>query len=74
MEDDPVDLTHLIRSMQRAEGQVDCFGTAEGHCDHIDCVWRKYCLKDSLEASGEDGIQDQKNANSYKKSGVEESD
>ncbi len=74
MEGDPVDLTHLIRSMQRAEGQADCFGTAEGHCDHIDCVWRKYCLKDSFEPSVEDGSQNQISANSYKKSGVEESD
>ena len=45
MKDDGVDLTHLIRSMQRAEGQSDCFGTAEGHCDRIDCAWRKYCLE-----------------------------
>jgi len=74
MEDDPVDLTHLIRSMQRAEGQSDCFGTAEWDCDHIDCAWRKYCLEDSFEPSIEEGIQGQISANSYKKGGVEESD
>jgi hypothetical protein len=74
MEDDRVDLTHLIRSIQRAEGQSDCFGTAELDCDHIDCAWRKYCLEDSFKPSVEDGSQNQISANSYKKSGVEESD
>jgi hypothetical protein len=74
MEDDPVDLTHLIRSIQRTEGQSDCFGTAEWHCNHIDCAWRKYCLKDSREHSVEDGSQNQVSADSYQKSGVEESE
>ena len=74
MEDDPVDLTHLIRSIQRTEGQSDCFGTAEWPCDHIDCAWRKYCLKDSREPSVENGSQNQVSADSYKKSGVEESE
>ena len=74
MEDDPVDLTHLIRSMQRAEGQADCFGTAEWHCDHIDCAWRKYCLKDTLEPSIEDSSQDQISADFCNKGGEEESD
>ena len=74
MEDDPVDLTHLIRSMQRIEGHSDCFGTVQGHCDHIDCAWRKYCQNDSLEPSVEDGSQSQVSADSYKKSEVEESD
>ncbi len=72
MEDDPVDLTHLIKSMQRAEGQSDCFGTAKWHCDRADCAWRKYCLEDSLEPSVEDGSQSQVSADSYKKSEVEE--
>ena len=70
MEDDPVDLTHLIRSMQRAEGHSDCFGTVEGHCDRTDCAWRKYCLDDSLEPSDEYGSQNQESADSYKKSEV----
>ena len=74
MEDDPVDLTHLIRSMQRAEGHSDCFGTSEGHCDCMECTWRKYCLDDSFGPSIEDGSQNQVSADSYKKSGVEESD
>ncbi len=74
MENDRVDLTHLIRSMQRAEGHSDCFGRAQWHCDRIDCAWRKYCLEDSHEPSVEDGGQNQVSAVSYKKSGVEKSD
>jgi hypothetical protein len=34
---------------KRAEGHSDCLGTAEWHCNHIGCVWLKYCLKDPLE-------------------------
>jgi hypothetical protein len=39
------DITHLIRSIQRIEGNPDCFGKAEGGCDQTDCFWREYCLK-----------------------------
>ncbi|MEW6001921.1 MAG: SAP domain-containing protein [Nitrospirota bacterium] len=36
----------LIRSIQRAEGNFDCFGTATaGFCDQINCLWRDDCLK-----------------------------
>jgi hypothetical protein len=38
------DLTKLIRSIQRAEGNPDCFGRAQGYCDRLDCAWRQYCL------------------------------
>jgi hypothetical protein len=31
--------------MQRLEGNPDCFGKANGHCDRLDCVWRVYCLE-----------------------------
>ena len=57
MEEDRVDLTHLIRSIQRAEGHSDCFGTAEGQCDIIDCVWRKYCIEEFRNRSAEDRSQ-----------------
>ena len=43
------DLAHLIRSLQRIEGNSDCFGTAVLHCDRMDCVWREYCLEESQE-------------------------
>jgi len=36
----------LIRSIQRKEGNFDCFGTAvDGYCDQYNCLWRADCLK-----------------------------
>lgn len=36
---------NIIRSIQRAEGNFDCFGTARaGVCDQMNCLWRKDCL------------------------------
>ncbi len=49
MKNDFFDLTNLIRSIQRAEGNPDCFGRAQGHCDHSDCTWRQYCLEKSQD-------------------------
>ena len=45
MENDQVDITHLIRSIQRLEKNPDCFGVAEiqNHCDCMNCAWRKPC-------------------------------
>jgi hypothetical protein len=35
----------IIRSIQRAEGNFDCFGTATaGVCDQLNCLWRDDCL------------------------------
>ena len=34
----------LIRQIQRAEGNFDCFGSARGDCDQYDCLWRQDCL------------------------------
>jgi hypothetical protein len=39
----------MIRSMQRLEGSPDCFGSANGYCDRLDCAWRVYCLKEQLK-------------------------
>jgi hypothetical protein len=37
---------NIIRSIQRAEGNFDCFGTATaGECDRMNCIWRGDCLK-----------------------------
>ncbi len=41
------DITHLIRSVQRIEGNPDCFGKCDGNCDRLDCAWRELCLKES---------------------------
>jgi len=39
-----VDLVNLIRSIQRAEGNVDCYRRGRQQCDRLDCVWRDHCL------------------------------
>jgi hypothetical protein len=41
---DFLDTTNLVRSIQRAEGNPDCFRKAENYCDRLDCSWRQYCL------------------------------
>jgi len=42
-----LDITRLIRSVQRIEGNPDCFGKADGNCNRFDCAWREYCLKEA---------------------------
>ena len=35
----------LIRAVQRAEGNFDCFGApSDGYCDQPQCIWREDCL------------------------------
>jgi hypothetical protein len=34
----------LVRSIQRAEGNFDCFGKAKGSCDQTACCWRSDCI------------------------------
>jgi len=35
----------LIRTLQREEGNFDCFATAySGYCDQADCLWREDCF------------------------------
>jgi len=34
----------LIRQIQKAEGNFDCFGTAKDYCDQLDCCFREDCL------------------------------
>ena len=43
---DFLDTTNLVRSIQRAEGNPDCFRKAEDYCDRLDCSWRQYCLRE----------------------------
>ena len=35
----------LIRMIQVAEGNFDCFGTADDYCDQEDCSFKSDCLK-----------------------------
>ena len=44
MSRDLVDITALIRSLQRAEGNPDCFRRGKSECPRTDCAWRAYCL------------------------------
>jgi hypothetical protein len=43
------DLKRFIRSIQRIDGNPDCFGESDGNCDRDDCLWREYCLKEKGE-------------------------
>ena len=36
--------SELIESIQRAEGNFDCFGTADDYCDQLNCLFRMDCL------------------------------
>ena len=40
-----LDMTALIRSIQRAEGNVDCFQREQANCNQVDCAWHSYCMK-----------------------------
>ncbi len=42
---DYVDLINLVRSVQRAEGNIDCYRRGRQQCDRMNCVWRDHCLK-----------------------------
>ena len=37
----------LIRRIQKAEGNFDCFGTATDYCDQPECCFKEDCLKPS---------------------------
>lgn len=39
-----LDIITLIRSIQRAEGNPDCFLKGNSDCDQLNCAWRAYCL------------------------------
>ena len=40
-----VDVTAMIRSLQRTEGLTDCFRRGLADCDQLECAWRQYCLE-----------------------------
>ena len=38
-------ITGLVHSIQTAEGNFDCFGTADsGECNQGSCIWRENCF------------------------------
>jgi hypothetical protein len=41
----------LIKQIQVAEGNFDCFATAyAGVCDQMGCLWRDDCMKASTQS------------------------
>ncbi len=36
----------LIREIQRAEGNFDCYGSAQDFCDQEECAFRDSCLQE----------------------------
>ena len=51
-----VDVTAMIRSLQRTEGLTDCFRRGLADCDQLDCAWRQYCLEKMDGLSSKDGL------------------
>ena len=51
-EKDYLDIPALVRSIQRAEGEPDCFRRPKGSCDRLDCQWRRYCLEGATLSGG----------------------
>ncbi len=35
----------LIKTIQRTEGNIACFGTSRNYCDQLVCCWRSDCVK-----------------------------
>jgi hypothetical protein len=42
-----VDISAMIRSLQRAEGHTDCFRQDIDPCEEIECAWRIYCVEEN---------------------------
>lgn len=47
-----LDITAMIRSLQRTEGSIDCFRRGNADCDQLNCAWRQYCqdAKEDIDA------------------------
>ena len=35
----------LVKTIQRKEGNFDCFASARNSCDQMSCSWRMDCIK-----------------------------
>jgi hypothetical protein len=42
--------TELIREIQRMEHNFDCYGTATGYCDQLECCFRSSCIQEEKSA------------------------
>ena len=51
-----LDLTALIRSIQRHDGHKPCFRTGLRECGVTDCTWRSHCIDDqNYKSEGYEG-------------------
>jgi len=41
-------LKPLYRNQQRRQGYFDCFGTARGYCDQMNCRYRRICVERTI--------------------------
>ena len=55
---DYVDLVNVVRSIQRAESNIDCYRSGRQQCDRMNCVWRDHCLKTPEGSSKTDMADD----------------
>ncbi len=58
-----LDMKGLIKSIQRAEGNPDCFKNGKADCKEPDCSWRKLCLDDNHDFA----FDEDKTSNNKKK-------
>jgi hypothetical protein len=68
MQDDFCDLTRLIRSLQRLEGKLECFGSGQLSCEGAAFAGRAHYLKPEADTASIcerlfDQITDQKQIN-----------
>lgn len=54
---DYLDVTRLVRCIQRAEGNPDCFRRIMDDCQEIDCCWRPYCIEEPQVTSSAVGTK-----------------
>jgi hypothetical protein len=40
-----LDIPHLIRSIQRIDGGLACFGKPGAECDSASCRWYELCIR-----------------------------
>jgi hypothetical protein len=48
------EFARFIRSIQRIEGNADCFGKGDRSCERQDCAWRVYCQQETRKDSFDD--------------------
>jgi hypothetical protein len=47
---------HLVRKIQVAQGDVDCFQTGRQGCTQVACRWRQECFQGSIDDGRTDSL------------------